>query len=236
MSYKISKITISHMYTRIIIVGLVTSCFLVSVCTVAMLKMASRGESIVPVAVSVPTTLVMMGVIFFVTARKQARRFQDASLALDQRSIRLEDKDGVKTIPFSSITKLTLFENPPSLAIVSDNKKYILYGYEKMEEINLAVAQKVDPAKTKKITRKLNVNNPSVILLLSFGGIALFALISFVTVRLGLGKVADSFWSLGAGTYISFFAPETLPRYVKKLGWVLLACGILQLVLNLLHP
>ncbi len=236
MSYKISKITISHMYTRVIVVGLVTSCFLLFLGSVAMIKMAARGESIVPYAISIPTTLVLMGVTMFFTARKQARRFQGTSLTLDHQSIQIKDIDGVKTIPYSSITKLTLSENPSSLGIISNKKKYVLFGYEKMEEINLAVAQKVDPAITKKIVRKLNVNNPAVFFLFSIGGLALFVLTSFVIVRVGLGKASDSIWSLGAGTYFSFFAPETSPKYLKKLGWAMLALGIIQLILNLAHP
>lgn len=233
MTYKISEETIQQMKWRLIISALITSsCFFI-LTSLAVLRMGARHQAFGTLVISVLAALLMMWVIFFWTARKAIRRFRGMELRLDKGFVRLTGTDEPKEIKLASISKLALFHNPEMISILADGKRYLIAGYAGMEEIGETVRQGVDPSLVSEKTRTFNINHPAVFSAISIGSLIVFGTFMVAIHRVGLEKVTQPLFFIGFGIYLVFFAPETMPRYVKKWSWVMIVLGILILVMTL---
>lgn len=233
MTYKISEETIQQVKWRLILAALILSSSYIVLTAWSILRMGPGNRAVGVLVFSVFGSLLMMCVIFFWAARKTIRRFRGMELTLDKGTLRLSGTDGLKEIKFDSISKLTLFHNPEMLSILANGKRYVIAGYEGMEEIGEAVRRGVDPSRVGEKRRAFNVNNPVVFSALSvlsivfvFGGMVVIR-------RVGLGKVANPLFLIGFGIYMAFFSPETMPRSAKKWSWVMIVLGVIVLVMIL---
>jgi len=232
MTYKIGEETIKNRKVRTFIMYGMTSCFLIFIFSLFVLRLPSGNGQGKVLLFSLFFTIITSGLITYFAARSMIRRSQIMKLNLEKDHLEIAGTDGNQIVPYASITLLSVVHNPDSLFIRVGKKRYGLGGFENMKEIQQIVREKVSPSLVEEETRRLNFDNPLMVILLSILGLGLFVLTLLIVNAIGLGSVFEPLANIVIGISFSVYFSKNTPKYMMKLGWVLIVIGIIQLLMK----
>jgi len=175
--------------------------------------------------------LIFLIFVLIYSLRKVLKELRLLQLEITPEEIIFSNVRGIRKLSFSSIEWISVYEYPVKIFLKAKNNIYVIYGYEKMDEIFKAIEIKVDPGIIKRKTRIIDDGNIWSLFWVCMGFGAVFSIPFFIpAISLGIMWFYDSFIAIGAGIYFAYYAPINMRRESPKaIGWVFIGFGLIFL-------
>jgi peptidoglycan/LPS O-acetylase OafA/YrhL len=236
MTYRYSEKTIQGSEQRVLVSLLII--FLVNWLVMGLMarQMVIQGCSpspwgVITMALILSALIILLSIFTRRPARKQLESFE---LELGNKELTFRVKDRSETVPYDSITQLTLYSSPISVSFRIGMRRYNFSGYEDMETIASTFERKVEGRLVEYKKHIFDIYRVPVFAL-AFSVFVLF----YISTYLFSWTAQDRFLFravtfIGLGLYFIFFRAVNLrPKHSNWAGGMLIALGVLLLAFAL---
>lgn len=176
--------------------------------------------------------LIFLIVVLIYSLKRIIRDSRSYQLELIEDEIHFINERLTRKIPFASVKRVTVYENPTKIFLRTNKDLFVIYGFERMDEILKSIEIKVNPIILKKKTRIIDEGKSSSLIMVGIGFGVLFRL-PFLIPQFSPDVVRGLILLLafGAGIRFTFFVPINTRRDSPKIiGLVFFAFGMFYLL------